>query len=1269
MSINVSRWIIYFLSVGMLASGLNAKGTSKRLLKYEFRPGTVIVKMKATTGLGKSVETAARSLGSRYNAMNVQSTFTTASLKKRVGIEELERIYTLHVSDVVDVRKLCYDLMNQPNVEYAEPDYLIPADFVPNDPRYTEVYPLAMVKAEQAWNIVQGDSTVIVAVLDSGVDWKHPDLAAAIWNNADEIPNNGIDDDGNGFIDDVRGWDFVDGVTDAWAGEDNTTPDNNPMDYNSHGTHVAGIVGAVTNNGVGISSLAGGIKIMPIRIAYHRNDGLGVGYTSWMSLGFIYAANNGASVVNLSYGTSPVLEDAAYYAFRNGVVICNSAGNSYSEDVSVLGTMPWVLSVASVNNNDQKATYSSYGVGVDVSAPGGDFGSGNRHGYLSTIVSPPGVGGSNTYAEYQGTSMASPLVASLAALIKSQHKTWTPAQIMFQICGTADNIDALNPAYVGKLGAGRINAYRAVTETPSAPKPKLSFVGVKIDDAIGGNGNGILEAGEQAKIIVEVQNDWGDAINLAGTLSGSNWAMTINKSTSTYGTLSGISNYQQSRKDNASDAFEISISPDAVPSSISLSVTLTADGGVTTTFGFNIAIDPRILVIDDDEGVHAEQWVIRDLEKLGVGFEVHDHLLFGTPTVAKLKAYGAVIWLCEWGFPSLDSLDRVVIKNFLDGGGKFFLSGQDIGWDLADVTGVPYNQYTNDPTTKTFYETYLKVNFVADDAKWSTLQGVAGDPIGNGLVFDRFEPEETAANQYPDVVDPNGGSVPIFKYTGGTYVNRTGAVRYDGTYKMVHFTFGGYESITDSTIRLEILNRILTWFFGGVTVEKLTDTENSTGPYPVHAQVSSKDSVVSAILYYDTDGAMPFNKATMTQLDSVHFQASIPAPASASDIEYFVLVKTKSSYLAYTKNKFHVGADIVPPMIVSADSISSSIKLQGPYSMGMLATDNVGVDTNGVILHYAINAGTEATVKFNRVVRPDSFAVALVPSTKLKSGDEVSYFVTVSDIASVKNQTRYPTTGVMKFAIGREMIDDFETTIPGKWNYGGWDYTTSYRVQPGLRSITDSPTGYYLPNTENILEYLLPLDLSGFTNAQLSYSRRTLIDTTDALYLEVTKDGSKWDILKKINGIIPFGWTLDRVSLDGYTGVGCQAVRIRFRMKTDGSLQNDGVFIDNLDIVTNAMVGVGRNEAGMPVRFGLGQNYPNPFNPTTTIEFSTPSAVYLTLTVYDVLGREIVRLADGFFEAGNHKTTFDARNLPSGVYLYRLNAGTFSDTKRLLIMK
>ena len=335
-------------------------------------------------------------------------------------------------SDLLDLATSTLEL---PGVQWVAPNYQYTGDiydFVPNDPLFGSQYHHSLIGSPSGWDVTLGDPNVIIAVTDDGVQLNHPDLAANIWQNTAELSGTpGVDDDNNGFIDDFNGWDFV-------------TNDNNPSPINNgddHGTHVAGIAAGITNNNNQIAGVSGGSTIMPIRIAG------GGGFTSTIMFNsFTYAIDNGARIANTSYNINRFVGDPTFtaglqYYHDNGGIHFNSAGNGNDLNPPRQAFEQTIL-VASTTSSDDKSSFSNYGTGIDVAAPG------------SSILSTVTAGGTGTKS---GTSMAAPNAAGAAALIWSANPSWTRDQVIAYLLATTDNIDAANPAYVGLLGSGRIN--------------------------------------------------------------------------------------------------------------------------------------------------------------------------------------------------------------------------------------------------------------------------------------------------------------------------------------------------------------------------------------------------------------------------------------------------------------------------------------------------------------------------------------------------------------------------------------------------------------------------------------------------------------------------------------------------------------------------------------------------------------------------------------------------------------------------------------------
>ena len=379
-----------------------------------------------------------------------------ASVKEKVDALDY---YILTLPSHISVNQAVSQFKGQKLVKTVEPNYLLPIQAVPNDLLIRRqwvlkdsinfaVSELTGIELIKAWDLNQGFSGVLIAVIDTGVDYNHEDLAANIWQNPGEIPGNGIDDDQNGYIDDIIGWDFVDARSGA-EGEDFVNPDNDPMDSHGHGTHVAGIAAAVGNNGLGIAGVAWNSKIMPLRAGYETINGSMMVASRHAARAIIYAADNGAHIINLSFAgkhKSILVERAIAYAAKSGVLVCAAGGNNNSSAPFYPAAFDntAIISVGSVDRYGKKAFSSNYGDWMDVSAPG-----------VAIYSTYP----NNQYRYMSGTSMATPFVSGIAALIWSVNPNPTNLQVKDIILNSVDYLESL----IGKvLTGGRVNANNAL---------------------------------------------------------------------------------------------------------------------------------------------------------------------------------------------------------------------------------------------------------------------------------------------------------------------------------------------------------------------------------------------------------------------------------------------------------------------------------------------------------------------------------------------------------------------------------------------------------------------------------------------------------------------------------------------------------------------------------------------------------------------------------------------------------------------------------------
>jgi serine protease len=488
-----------------------------------YQKGIINLKFKEQQYSFNKIKFGIPKLDNQISQFNVTKVYQRYPLnnnigKRMTGDENIARIFTFHYDSDIDpteLSKLIYD-SNKDIIEWVEPDFVYQQDFMPNDPAIGQQYHISKINSFQAWDLNQGDTNIVIGLVDSGTDFDHPDLAANIKYNWDD-PVNGIDDDNNGFVDDFKGWDFGNG-------------DNDPQIYysaNDHGSHVSGCASQVTNNGVHGAGIGFKVKLMISKhsidnvpdLLYNTNDGL------------VYCYQNGAKVMNCSFGSSAYssfTQDIINSAWGAGVVTCASAGNGNPgiETPRYPASYDNVVSVAATNSSDLKASFSNYHSTVDVSAPG--------EAILSTLWD-------NTYASYSGTSMSAPITSGTVALIRSLHPSWTPAQVVDRLKLGVDSIYNLNPGYIGKLGTGRINAFKCLSDLPI-----VSLVSYSHNDSLYGNNDGVYEVGEKISILLTYKNIWLTGNNISLRLTTTDPDVEITKDSVYAGTLNAYNTYSTS---------------------------------------------------------------------------------------------------------------------------------------------------------------------------------------------------------------------------------------------------------------------------------------------------------------------------------------------------------------------------------------------------------------------------------------------------------------------------------------------------------------------------------------------------------------------------------------------------------------------------------------------------------------------------------------------------------------------------------------------------
>jgi subtilisin family serine protease len=431
-------------------------------------PGELILKLRASARLSKTssgryeigspaINSALQKIGAHEIAMTLPENAPA----------ELREIALVRFTDpAVDLSRAIAELSRQAEIEYVQLNHVFAMEVAPlaapnstvragqpNDSLFALQWALQTIRAPEAWRLTAGASNILLAVIDTGLDFTHPDLQTGIWLNAGEELNhngvadatdfNGIDDDRNGFVDDLRGWDFTDAPNFADGG-DYLNRDNDPSDEHGHGTAVAGIIAATPNNRLGIAGLAPGCRTMILRAGTSQ----GLLEEDDVAAAIVYAVQNGAHVINMSFGdivVSPVLRDVIRFAHARGLVLVASAGNSATSKPHYPSGFAETISVGATNKTDQLAGFSNYGATIDLTAPGLEI-------WTTALGSK--------YGQFAGTSASAPFVSAVAGLLLSHAPNWTNEMVRAALTNSTQDLG--EKGWDRFYGAGRLDAAAAL---------------------------------------------------------------------------------------------------------------------------------------------------------------------------------------------------------------------------------------------------------------------------------------------------------------------------------------------------------------------------------------------------------------------------------------------------------------------------------------------------------------------------------------------------------------------------------------------------------------------------------------------------------------------------------------------------------------------------------------------------------------------------------------------------------------------------------------
>ena len=718
-------------------------------------------------------------LTEEFGVYEIENVFPSQERPDNPALVDLSRWRRIHFPLEVSVEEVVNAFKGKPYIEIVEPDPLRRYDYVPNDPMVGSQYHISLIQCYEAWNIHKGSYLVEVGIVDSGVDTGHVDLQAGWWINYGEDVNgdsiidfsdwNGLDDDFNGYIDDFWGWDFI--------GWDNIPHDD---DADGHGTHVAGIASADTDNETGVAGVGFDTRVMHLRCGYG-------GFIQQGYNGITYAGLMYADVINCSWGgtwSSYAEQQTINYAHQRGSVITASSGNdappAYNHYPSKYDN---VIAVGACDANDIMVSYSNYCIeafdgNLDVVAPGWEV--------LST-----NFGGG--YVAWSGTSMAAPCAAGVCLLIRSVNPELSAAEVETVLVNSCDDIYPQNPSYAwGLLGYGRVNAFEAL----KLISPCLTYLYSDISDD--GNNDGRADPGETCELVISIHNDSGaqPAENIQGVIACEDAAVSLIDSTCSFGNI--MPGYISQNSLNPI-VFSVGLTE---PHFADFNLSLTGDDGFTAELQFQLELSrPAVLLVDDDWGGYFETFYQISFDSLDMFVDVWDEL-YETITADELMRYGAVIWETGNADYTLNDDEQAAIETFLDNGGNLLISSKNAGAEIGATT---------------FYSDYLHASFIADTVSGSLqLTGSAGHPFADNTTLFLIGGTGAGNTQSMDAIEPLPGALTAYTYDNTSY---TGGISYEGTHKVVYFSFP-LEAVTGllaTTPREEVISIILDWFgYSGV---------------------------------------------------------------------------------------------------------------------------------------------------------------------------------------------------------------------------------------------------------------------------------------------------------------------------------------------------------------------------------------------------------------------------------------------------------------------
>ena len=1099
---------------------------------------------------------------------------------------------------------------------------------------------IAYIGAKQVWQQygLTGNG-IRIGGLDTGVDIGHPDIAGKMVTNNPANPTY------------PGGWAEFDG-------NGNIIPGSVPHDSDQHGTHTSGtmIGGSASGWAIGV---APGAKLMHGLVIPGGSGSFTqvAGGMEWI----IDPDNNpntddGADVVNMSLGATGTFTQMI--APTDNMVLAGvfpsfSIGNSGpgASTTGSPGNVPSAYGVGATDLNDVIASFSSRGPVTWNSPP-----------YVGTYTKPdisaPGVaifstvpGGEWEHSGWNGTSMAAPHVAGTVALMRQANPSLTVDAIKQILAQTSLDLGAAGMD--NTYGHGRVNAFAAV----SAALAGVGTLNGTVTSSAGGSPvDGarvrIVETGQQVftdasghytlKLVagthtVEVSRFGYQTHTTPGVVIVADETATLNVALTQLpsgaiagtvrdsGTLAGVA-ASISVKLAGNVVLNAATNPTTGAYSITLPVgtydltfnptfpyPLTNRNGIVVTQSATTTVDvllepAEVLLVDDDAGDGYETFYQQAIVAAG-----RSYLTINTaPSAADMNMFEAVVWLTGDDYTTtLTSADEAAIAAFLDGGGRLFISGQDIGYDI---------------NASPFFANYLRADYVQDDVALGAVDGNPASAVGTGFAFD-IKGGTGANNQaYAEELDPINGGLSAFFYdasvpeatassnamtkqsVGGHAITSSGtaAITYEGVYRLVYFGFG-FEAIAQAGDRTAVMDRVLDWLqgFPEVVHTPLGDTEDTTNPYTVKAVITSDHFALAPAtlaVVYSADGGADVTVAMASTGVPDEYQANIPAQPIDTDVAYYITASDVEGHTTVhplgapgLRHTFSVASDTEAPTIVHAP-LSDTNDLTGPYEIEATVTDNIGIEA--VYLLYSKNGGLYHR---QRMVPPDPVQplyVGQIPGPT-QVGDQFDYYILAMDESYSGNVTRHPASGAHHFTIVEEFVWDFEDDdggfIPAGTGAAGniwqWGIPTSgpNAAHSGVKLWATILGGNY-PNSANSTLTMPSIQIAAdrpyalfsfwhWYNMENEFDGGNVKVSTDggATFSLLTPAGGYDGISRSTTAGIPSqpvftniheSWQQEVFDLSAYAG---QNVIIRLHFGSDGSVVRSGWYVDDFRLGSSSV--------------------------------------------------------------------------------------------------